>query len=275
MEMYSGAFAEVRSYFPEAHVFALGPEQYLEHVQRIKREVAVPVIASLNGTTTGGWTRYAAWLQQAGADAIELNIYYLPTDPTEGPGAVESRVLDVLTAVKASVTVPIAVKLSPFYSALPNLTAAIEERGGDGLVLFNRFYQPDIDLEGLDVIPKVNYSTSLELLLRLRWLAILSAQSRMSFAVSGGVHTPEDAIKAIMCGAHAVQVTSALLKHGPEYLKKIREGVEKWMAEHEYVTLGQLRGSMNQSRCPDATAFERANYMRTLQSWRDERAAQA
>jgi dihydroorotate dehydrogenase (fumarate) len=269
MEMFANAFPEVRSYFPQAHEFALGPDQYLEQVRRIKQHVGVPVIASLNGITPGGWTRYASLIEHAGADALELNVYYLPTDPGEDTHAVEDRVLDVLRDVRAAVSIPIAVKLSPFYSAIPNLAAKINALGANGLVLFNRFYQPDIDLETLTVVPKVNYSTSQELLLRLRWLAILSAQSTMSLAVTGGVHTPEDAIKAVMCGAHAVQLTSALLRHGPSYLTRIREGVERWMADNEYMSLRQLQGSMNMSRCPDPTAFERANYVRTLQSWRD------
>jgi dihydroorotate dehydrogenase (fumarate) len=269
MEMYADAFAEVRGYFPEPAQFALGPEQYLEQISRIKQAVAVPVIASLNGATAGGWTRYAGLIQEAGADALELNIYYLPTDPNEPTEAVERRAIDVLRCVKAGVRIPVALKLSPFYSALPALVAELERGGADGLVVFNRFYQPDIDLENLEVVPKVNLSTSQELLLRLRWLSILSSQTRMSLACSGGVHNAEDALKAIMCGAHAVQLVSALLRHGPKHLKKVKQDVITWMEEHEYFSLAQLHGSMNLSRCPDPAAFERANYMRTLQSWRD------
>jgi dihydroorotate dehydrogenase (fumarate) len=269
MELYADAFAEVRSYFPEPSDFPLGPEQYLAHIAKIKSHVAIPVIASLNGTTAGGWTRYAQLIQQAGADALELNLYYMPTDPSESSRAVEQRVVDVLQSVKSSISIPVAVKLSPFYSALPSLAAQIEEIGADGMVLFNRFYQPDIDLETLEVVPKVNLSSSSELLLRLRWLSILSSQVRCSLACSGGVHTTEDALKAIMCGAHVVQIVSAILKHGPAYLTQIKDGVERWLEEREYASLRQLHGSMNLSRCPDPTAFERANYMRTLQSWRD------
>ena len=269
MEMFANAFAEVQSYFPSPREFALGPEQYLEQVRRIKAAVAVPVIASLNGTTGGGWTRYAKLIQQAGADALELNVYYMPTDPQESSDDVESRVVEVLHSVRGTVDIPIAVKLSPFYSAFPNLAANLQQAGASGLVLFNRFYQPDIDLEALEVVPKVNLSSSQELLLRLRWLSILSPTVRMSLACSGGVHTYQDAAKAVMCGAHAVQLVSVLLKHGPLALARIREDFVRWMGESEYLTLGQLHGSMNLSRCPDPTAYERANYMRTLQSWRD------
>lgn len=269
MELYADSFAEVHSYFPQAHDFKLGPEQYLEHIRKIKGHVDIPVIASLNGTTSGGWTKYAKLIQQAGADALELNIYYMPTDPSETTAAVEKRVTDVLAAVKSSVTIPVAVKLSPFYSALPSLAANLADQGADGLVLFNRFYQPDIDLDTLEVVPKVNLSTSQELLLRLRWLSILSSQLRISLACSGGVHEASDAVKAVMCGASSVQIVSAILKHGPGALTTIKDEFTQWMEKHEYDSLVQLQGSMNMSRCPDPTAFERANYMRTLQSWRD------
>ena len=267
MEMYAGAFAEVSGYFPEPASFALGPEAYLEQIRKIKQAVSVPVIASLNGTTRGGWTRYAEQIEQAGANALELNVYYLPTDPSETALSVERRLLDVLATVRGVVGIPVAVKLSPFYSALPDLVAQLDDRGADGLVLFNRFYQPDIDLEALEVVPKVELSTSQELLLRLRWLSILSPHTQMSLACSGGVHTPTDAIKALMCGAHAVQLVSCLLKHGVGCLTMIKRGVAEWMEQHEYASLTELHGSMNLSRCPDPTAFERANYMRTLQSW--------
>jgi dihydroorotate dehydrogenase (fumarate) len=273
MELYSGAFAEVSNYFPEPAKFALGPDQYLEQLRKIKQAVAVPVIASLNGTTPGGWTRYAHLIQEAGADALELNVYYLPTDSSESSADVEQRVVDVLKSVRSAVKIPVTVKLSPFYSALPRLAADLDYAGANGLVLFNRFYQPDIDLENLEVVPEVNLSTSQELLLRLRWLSILSPQTRLSLACSGGIHTGEDAIKALLCGAHAVQIVSALLKDGPSALTRIRLEAQRWMDEHEYSSLRMLQGSMNLSRCPDPTAFERANYMRTLQSWREDQAA--
>ena len=269
MELYADSFAEVRSYFPEAENFALGPEQYLEHIRKVKAAVNVPVIGSLNGTTTGGWTKYAHLIQQAGADALELNVYYMPTDPSESSQSVEDRCCEVLQSIKGTITIPVAVKLSPFYSAIPGIAVKLESLGADGLVLFNRFYQPDIDLEALEVVPRVNLSSSSELLLRLRWLSILSSHVKCSLACSGGIHTHEDALKAVMCGANTVQLVSALLKHGPSYLTKVKDDFARWMESHEYESLRQLHGSMNLSRCPDPTAFERANYMRTLQSWRD------
>jgi dihydroorotate dehydrogenase (fumarate) len=270
MELYSGAFAEVNGYFPQPAEFALGPDEYLNHIRKIKAAVAVPVIASLNGTTRGGWTRYAELIQQAGADALELNVYYMPTEPSETAAIIERRVIESLQTVRAAVTIPVSVKLSPFYSALPDLVDRLDDAGADGLVLFNRFYQPDIDLEALEVVPRVELSTSQELLLRLRWLSILSPHTDMSLACSGGVHTAADALKALMCGAHVVQLVSALLRHGPEHLKKIKQDAIDWMEEHGYASLTELHGSMNLSRCPDPTTFERANYVRTLQSWRKE-----
>jgi dihydroorotate dehydrogenase (fumarate) len=196
-----------------------------------------------------------------------LNVYYVPTDPSETSTAIERRLIEALQAVRATVSIPVAVKLSPFYSALPDLVDQLDRAGADGLVLFNRFYQPDIDLENLEVVPKVELSSSQELLTRLRWLSILSPQTNLSLACSGGVHTAADALKALMCGAHTVQLVSALLHHGPGHLTKVLAEVVDWMGEHGYTSLTELRGSMSLSRCPDPTAFERANYLRTLQSW--------
>lgn len=268
MEAFSDAYAEALSYFPRAEEFKLTPNAYLQHLQAIKKAVKVPVIASLNGTTMSGWVEYARQMEQAGADALEVNVYYLPTDPQETGEAAEKRLLEIAPAVKRAITIPVAVKLSPFFSSLPNLTFQLETHGIDGLVVFNRFYQPDIDIENLEVVPRLKLSDSSELLLRLRWLAILARQSRMSLACSGGVHTAADAIKALMAGANAVQLVSALLMHGPGHLKTIIQGVHKWMEEHEYSSMRQMIGSMSLSRCPDPAAFERANYMRVLQSWR-------
>jgi dihydroorotate dehydrogenase (fumarate) len=267
MEIYSEAYSEAVSYFPKRHDFRFGPQQYVDQVGRIKRAVEVPVIASLNGTTRSGWLDYAKQIQQAGADAIELNVYYLPTDTWETGQQVEDRVIDMCTAVKEAVTLPVAVKLSPFFSALPNLVHRLQEAGAGGFVLFNRFYQPDIDPYTLDVQPALRTSDSSELLLRLRWLAILSAHLETSWAVSGGVHSVEDAIKAIMAGAHAVQMVSALLRRGPDHLTVVLDGLSSWMEEQGYESVRQMRGSMNHSRCPDPRAFERGNYMRILQSW--------
>lgn len=259
--------AEATSYFPHASVFALGPETYLRQITRIRETVGVPVIASLNGTTHGGWIEYARLIEQAGAHALELNLYSIPTDPDVSAAAVEDRVIDVVRAVRGELRIPFAVKLSPYYSSLPHLVRRIEGAGADGLVLFNRFYQPDIDPERLEVTRTLRLSDPSELLLRVRWLAILSWQTRMSLAASGGVHSPLDAVKAVMAGASAVQLTAALLGRGPEAMTEMVQGLAAWLAEHEYESIGQLRGCMNHARCPDPAAYERGNYVRLLQSW--------
>ena len=268
LDRYEEASAEATSYLPQRADFALGPDQYLEQIARIRKAVNVPVIASLNGITPSGWLDYAKLIEQAGAHALELNVYYIATDPSEHAGAVEARTIEIVRSVKASVRIPIAVKLSPFFSSLPHLANSLQCAGADGLVLFNRFYQPDIDIEELAASPALHLSDPSELLLRLRWLAIVQPQVAIPLAVSGGVHSAKDAIKAIMAGASAVQVVSALLKHGPEYLRRLRSGIELWMLEHEYTSLKQMRGSMNLSKCPDPSAFSRGNYMRMLQTWR-------
>ncbi len=268
IDTYVESFAEATSYFPCRVHFAWGPDQYLEQIRRIKEAVAVPVIGSLNGTTAAGWLNYARRMQQAGADALELNLYVIAADPAESGEAVERRVLEIVRTVKQAVTIPVAVKLSPFFCSFAHFAHQLDEVGVNGLVLFNRFYQPDLDVENLEVVPKLNLSDSSELLLRLRWTAILSGRLRASLAVTGGVHTAQDAIKAVMTGAHAVQLVSALLQHGPERLNTIREEMVRWMEEHEYHSLRQMQGSMNLTRCPDPAAFERANYMRVLQNWR-------
>jgi dihydroorotate dehydrogenase (fumarate) len=267
-ERPSESFAEALAYFPNPDRFALGPEEYLAHIARIKGCVSIPVIASLNGTTRGGWLRYAKSMQQAGADALELNVYAVPTDPEEDARAVEGRTLDLLRAVKGEVKIPVAVKLSPFYTALGHFAAGLQAAGADGLVLFNRFYQPDIDIENLSGVRELPLSQRTELPLRLRWLAILSSRLTTSLAITGGVHTAGDAVKAVMAGAHAVQMVSALLQRGPDYLRIVREEVAAWMEEHEYSSLTQMRGSMNLAACPDPAVYERANYMLALQGWR-------
>jgi dihydroorotate dehydrogenase (fumarate) len=262
------SYAEALSYFPKAEEFRLGPDQYLEQIRKIKECVSVPVIASLNGSTPSGWIEYSKLIEQAGADALELNVYILATNPWETGETIETRVLDIARAVKRSVKIPVAVKLSMFYSSLANFAKRLDEIGAEGLVLFNRFYQPDIDVENLEVVPTLHLSNSSELLLRLRWLAILYGNVKASLAVSGGVHTVTDAIKALMTGAQAVQMVSALLCNGPEYLAKIREGFVAWMQEHEYESVAQMIGSMSLQKCADPAAFERANYMRVLQSYK-------
>ncbi|MEX2490598.1 MAG: dihydroorotate dehydrogenase-like protein [Nitrospirales bacterium] len=268
IESHTDSFSEAPSYFPDRPQVVVGPEPYLEQIRRIKAAVRVPVIGSLNGTTADGWLDFARLIEQAGADALELNFYIVAMDPFVQGEAVEQRALDILHRVKASVTIPVAIKLSPFFCSFAHVASQLDGLGADGLVLFNRFYQPDIDVETLEVVPRLQLSDSSELLLRLRWLAVLSGHVRASLAVSGGVHTAVDAIKAVMVGAHAVQLVSALLQHGPEYLKTIREEMIRWMEQHEYHSLRQMQGSMNLTRCPDPSSFERANYMRVLQSWR-------
>ncbi len=270
VERFNGAsesYAEALSYFPEPSTFALGPEAYLEQVRRIRDAVAVPVIGSLNGTSPGGWLEYARHIEQAGAHALELNLYLVPTDPGADAAAIDERSVSVVRAVTAAVKIPVAVKLSPFHSSLPHLVRELEAAGAAGVVLFNRFYQADIDPEALEVRGDLHLSDSSELLLRVRWLAILSAQCRLSFAASGGVHSAIDAVKSLMSGAHAVQLVSALLRHGPEHLRTVLDGLRTWLQEHEYTSLGQMVGSMNLAHCPSPAAYERADYVHILQSW--------
>jgi dihydroorotate dehydrogenase (fumarate) len=271
LESHSEAHAEAASYFPRTDEFALGPDQYLEQIRRIKAVVRIPVIASLNGSTGRGWTDYARGIEQAGADAIELNMYTVATDPHLDGSAVEQRVVEAAKIVRAAVRIPIAVKLSPFFSSVSNLAQQLDDVGVNGLVLFNRFYQPDIDIDMLDVTPRLRLSDPSELLLRVRWLAILSGRVRASLAASGGVHGATDAVKAIMAGADAVQIVSALLQHGPERLLLILRDLRHWMEEREYTSVAQMRGSMNLGRCPDPAAFERGNYVKLLQTWHPER----
>jgi dihydroorotate dehydrogenase (fumarate) len=262
------SYPEALSYLPDPAEFALGTHDYLEQISRIKAAVSVPVIASLNGTTPASWIEYARLIEQAGADALEINVYDLATDPLETGEDVERRALEVVTAVREAVAIPLAVKLSPFYSSLSNLARRLERAGANGLVLFNRFYQPDIDIEELEVVPKLYLSSPNEILLRLRWLAILSNQFPGSLAVTGGVHNAADAIKAVMAGAHAVQMVSVLLRRGPETLVRIRADVERWLQAHDYESLKQMQGSMSYARSSNPKGFERANYMRILQGWR-------
>lgn len=269
MDGHDNSFSEALSMRPEIPEieYALGPDEYLEQIRRIKARVPVPVIASLNGVTDAGWLRYAQLIEQAGADALELNVYYLATDPRVSGEDVERHLLHMVHGVSQSVRIPVAVKLSPFYSSLPHLAVRLAEAGAAGLVLFNRFYEPDIDIEELTLAPTLRLSTSNELLLRLRWLAALSVCTRASLAVSGGVHSASDALKAIMAGAHGVQLVSVLLKHGPQALTTIRRDLAQWLESHEYESLEQAHGSMNLDHCPDPTHYQRGNYLRILQSW--------
>lgn len=268
VELHAESFAEAMSYFPRPEEYRLGPEQYLEQIRKVKQAVSVPVIASLNGTSPAGWLGYARQIQDAGADALELNVYYLATRAWETSDEVERRTLDIVRTVKGAISIPVAVKLSPFFSSLPHLAAQLDAAGADGIVLFNRFYQPDIDVEGLEVVPSLKLSDSSELLLRLRWLAILHGNFKASLACSGGVHTAMDALKAVMAGASAVQLVSALLTKGPEHLAEVREDLEAWLVQHEYDSLEQAIGSMSLKNSPNPQALERANYMRILQGWK-------
>jgi dihydroorotate dehydrogenase (fumarate) len=268
IDVHADSFAEAMTYLPRPDEFNLGPDQYLEQLVRIKQSVELPVIASLNGFTAGGWIRYAKLMQDAGANALELNVYYLATNASETGDEVEERTISILKAVKQAVSIPVSIKLSPFFSSMANMAKRLDEAGADGLVLFNRFYQPDIDVESLEVEPTLKLSDSSELNLRLRWLAVISGHVRASLAVSGGVHNHLDAVKAVMTGAHAVQVVSGILQQGPDVLRRIREGMTQWLEEHEYDSLEQMRGSMNLLRCPDASMFERANYIRILQGYK-------
>jgi len=267
MEAVGAGFAEASSYLPDPEGYHVGPDQYLEHLRAAKDATSIPVMGSLNGSTAGGWTGYASKIQDAGADALELNVFYLPTDLDETGEEVERRAIDIVDAVRQEVSIPIAVKLSTFFSSIPNVAKRLGQAGANGLVIFNRFYQPDIDIDELDVVPNLRLSTADELRLRLRWLAILSGQVDLSLSATGGAHNAVDVIKAVMAGADTVQLVSALLIHGPEHISRILEAMEFWMHEHDYESVRQMHGSMNLQRTPKPEAFSRANYMRMLDSW--------
>ena len=261
------SYAEAISYFPKKEDYFLGPEEYLKHIQNVKRSVDIPIIASLNGSTVGGWTDYAKEIQEAGADALELNIYHVPTDTEKTGSFVEQMYLEILQAVKAKVTIPVAVKLSPFFSSMANMAKRLDEHGANGLVLFNRFYQPDINLDDLEVEPSVVLSTSDSSRLPLRWIAILYKTIKADLAATTGIHTGEDVIKMTMAGANVTMVCSALLRNGPKRIGEILTGVQKWMIEREYESLDQMRGSMSHKSVANPSALERANYMKALNSY--------
>jgi dihydroorotate dehydrogenase (fumarate) len=241
-------------------------DRYLEHLLRLRRRLSIPIIASLNGTAAASWLKYAAVCQLGGADALELNFYHVATDLEEDAASVERRIVDVVAVLKESIRIPVAVKLSPFYSALPHLAAQLDRIGADGLVLFNRFYQPDIDPERCEPSMQLRYSDSSELPLRLRWIAILSGRLRLSLALTGGVHQPIDAVKAVLAGAHAVQIVSALMLDGPQRLAEIREKFARWGDEHRFESVAEMCGAASLSRCANPSEFERGNYQRLLQS---------
>ena len=260
----SNSHAEALDYFPTPEEYNLGPDQYVELLQKAKKALGIPVIGSLNGISTGGWIDYAQKMEQAGADAIELNIYYIPTDPALTSQEVEDRYINVLHAVKRAVRIPVAVKLSPFFSSFTHVATRLDRAGANGLVLFNRFYQPDFDLEALEVVPDVELSSSDDMRLPLRWVAILHGMVKTSLAGTGGIHTAQDVIKMIMAGADVAMMCSALLKHGPQHVTTVLEDLNKWMVEHEYLSIEQMKGSMSQASVADPAAFERANYMKAL-----------
>ncbi|MAS33831.1 MAG: dihydroorotate dehydrogenase [Anaerolineaceae bacterium] len=261
------SFAEALSYFPEPTTFHLGPDAYLKHIRKAKDSVDIPVIASLNGSTLGGWIDFARLIEDAGADALELNLYHIPTDLNETGGAVEARYLEVVAAVRAAVSIPLAVKLSPFFSNMANMARQLDEKGANALVLFNRFYQPDIDLENLEVYPHVLLSTPQDLRLPLRWIAILYGRINADLAATSGVHTAEDALKMLMAGANVTMMASALLKNGIGHIRTVEADLRRWMEEHEYESVQQMRGSMSQQHAGNPAAFERAQYMRALTTY--------
>src|SRR5262245_6360425 len=260
-------YEEALSYFPEPRPYEMGPDRYLEHLRRVKQAVSVPVIGSLNGVSSGGWVKFAREIEQTGADALELNVYYVPTD-LDLPGIeVEQMVVNVLEDVKGSVNIPVAIKLGPFFSNLAHLAKRLTNAGADGLVLFNRFYQPDINLDQLEVVPNVLLSTPQAMRLPLRWIAILYGRLSVSLAATSGIHTAEDVVKMLMAGADATMLCSALLKNGPSWLGKVEKGVVQWMEEHNCESVEQMKGTMSQKSRPHPSAFERANYIKALRSY--------
>jgi dihydroorotate dehydrogenase (fumarate) len=267
-EAGTDSFAEALSYFPESSEYRLGTEQYLHHIAALKRALRIPVIASLNGITPGGWTSYAKKMEGAGADALELNIYFMATDPAEGSAQIEQRYLEIVRAVKAQVKIPVAVKLSHQFTSIASMARHLDEAGADGLVLFNRFYQPDFDLEVLEVTPNLVLSTSWESRFAMRWIGLLSGKVKASLAATGGVHTHEDVVKLIMSGADIVQLCSAILTHGPKRLAEIDKALRDWMTAHEYESVKQMKGSMSQRNVTDPASYARANYMKLLTSYR-------
>lgn len=269
LERWQDNFAEAASFFPRSDDYLLGPDEYLGRITAIKAATDLPVIASLNGTHLGTWTDYARLIEKAGADALELNTYFLATRREEAGETVERRVLEIARAVRASVHIPVAVKLSPFFTSVVHLVGQLEDAGVDGVVLFNRIFQPEIDIETFDVVPKLGLSSPEDLRLRLRALALIRDQAKLSLGCSGGVQGHAEVVKALLAGADAVQVVAALLRDGPERLGEIIQGLSRWMEQFEYDSIAEMRGALSLRNCPDPEAYERGNYLRTLQLWRD------
>lgn len=266
-EFGTDSFAEALTYFPEQEDYCTGPEKYLDTIGAAKRAVDIPVIASLNGTSRGGWVRYARMMQEAGADALELNVYFVAADPSQTGRDVESRCLDLVSAVRESISIPLAVKIGPFFSSMTDMARRLSEAGADGLVLFNRFFQPDIDLESMEARPRLQLSSSLELLLPLRWIALLHGRVNASLAASGGIHDSTGLLKALAAGADVGMVASALYMNGVGHVAAMLDAMRDWLDTNEYNSVEQLKGSMSRENCPDPTAFQRGNYMKTLTSY--------
>jgi dihydroorotate dehydrogenase (fumarate) len=261
-------FAEALTYFPPMHEYRRQPDDYVEHIRRCKEAVDIPIIASLNGVSPGGWTGYAKRFEEAGADAVELNVYYIPTNDTLMSYDVEDLYVRLLKEVKRHVDIPVAMKLSPYFSAMPHVASMLDAEGADALVLFNRFYQPDVDVEALEVTPNLQLSTPVDMRLPMRWIAILYGRVDCSLALTSGIHSPEDVIKAVMVGADVANVCSVLLKEGVGKIGHLLQGVNAWMEEHEYESVAQMKGSMSHKSVPEPAAFERANYMKVLNSYK-------
>ncbi len=270
LSYHTDSFAEALSFFPQLEDVLIGPEGYLEHIRKAKEAVDIPIIASLNGTTVGGWTNYAKQMEDAGADALELNIYYIPTEMDLTGQEIEQNYIDIVRAVKSSVQVPVAVKISPFFSGMANMARRLDEAGADALVLFNRFYQPDIDLETLEVHPNVLLSTPrgpLAMRVPMRWIAILYKRVQADLAATSGIHQAEDVLKMLMVGANVTMLCSVLFQQGIGQIRAIEQNLIQWMEEHEYESVQQMQGSLSQINSPDPTAFERAQYMRAIKEY--------
>lgn len=264
------AFAEALSYIPEAGTYALEPDKYVAHVAALKSALSIPVIGSLNGVSRGGWTRYARLIQDAGADALELNLYFIPTDSGLKSADLEASQVDLVAQVRGQISIPLAVKLSPYITALPNFAQRLVEAGADGLVLFNRFYQPDFDLDELEIVPSLDLSAPTEMRLPLRWISLLHNRLNADLALTSGVHTAAGILKSMMAGAKVTMLASALLHHGPQYVTTLLADLEAWMNEHDYTSIQQMQGSMSQAAVAEPAALERANYMRVLSSYLDK-----
>lgn len=262
------SFAEALTYLPNIGRYSIGPESYLQHLRRVKKAVTIPVIGSLNGVSTGGWIDYARMIEDAGADALELNIYYLSFDPKISSAELEATYANLVSNVKAKINIPLAVKISPFFTGMANVCQRLVEAGADGLVLFNRFYQPDFDLEELEIVPNLSLSTSQELRMPLRWISLLYGRIQTDFALTTGIHTAEDVLKAMMAGANVAMMASELLEHGPGRAAEILNDVEHWMTDHEYESIQQMRGSMSAQAMHEPHALRRSNYIKVLNSFK-------